>query len=377
MRDKEIQLLGNVKADFDDKWNTFYQYYPIIRNTTYFKALVAALEKQYQMRSVNKEEFRRVSDLLGRDYATKGFMQKIMDLNRIESILTFRQASLEEVRKTYGDNKIYVVPTVSDLTVKDASSLNSFSRIMEIQVASVDDIISGLEKLFSEYNRLGIRNIKFGSAYNRRLNYKARSREEAETAFSGLINPRPDNTGGLSDRFLTANQIVVDDYLTCYMVSLAEKYSMNVIFHMGLAAWNYNRVENSHASDLEWLIRKFPGVKIVLLHAGYPFFEEGILLAKYYPNVYLNMTWDHIIERDKSIEAMKSYIEMLPLNKIHAFGGDYIYPQQIYGNMLFTRENIYTALSDLIRRGRLSENDAKKIAYDWLYANPREFYFRK
>jgi predicted TIM-barrel fold metal-dependent hydrolase len=377
MTDKEIQLLGNVKADFDEKWNTFYQYYPIIRNTTYFKALVAALEKQYQMKSVSKEEFRRVSDRLRLDYATKGFMQKIMELNRIESILTFRQAALAEVRKTYGDNKISVVPTVSDLTLKDSSSLKSFSRIMEMPVTTLDDILNGIEKLFREYNSLGIRNIKFGSAYNRRLNYISRSRKEAEAAFYTLIKPQTENPERFTGRFLTDNQIVLDDYLTCYMVSLAEQYNMNVIFHIGLAAWNYNRVGNSHASDLEWLIGRFPKVNIVLLHAGYPFFEEGILLAKYYPNVYLNMTWDHIIERDKSVEAMKSYIEMLPLNKIHAFGGDYIYPQQIYGNMLFTRENIYIALSDLIRRGRLSEDEAKKIAYDWLYANPKEFYYRK
>lgn len=65
---------------------------------------------------------------------------------------------------------------------------------------------------------------------------------------------------------------------------------------------------------------------------------------------------------------------MLPTNKIHAFGGDYFPPQQIYGNLLFTQENIYKAFTEMIQSGMLTEEDAKKIAYDWFYANPKKFY---
>ena len=91
-------------------------------------------------------------------------------------------------------------------------------------------------------------------------------------------------------------------------------------------------------------------MNFVIPHAGYPFFEEVILLVKYYPNAYLNMTWDHIIEREMSINLMKSYIEMFPANKIHAFGGDYFYPQKIAGHLIFAKENIYFAFDDLIKR---------------------------
>jgi hypothetical protein len=65
---------------------------------------------------------------------------------------------------------------------------------------------------------------------------------------------------------------------------------------------------------------------------------------------------------------------MLPLNKIHAFGGDYMYPQQIYGNMIFTKENLYLALNEMIKKGRVTQEDAKSIAYKWLYTNPKSFY---
>jgi hypothetical protein len=88
------------------------------------------------------------------------------------------------------------------------------------------------------------------------------------------------------------------------------------------------------------------------------------------------MTWDHIIERGISIDIMKRYIEMLPTSKIHLFGGDYLYPQQIYGSLIFTKENLYITLSELIKKGLMSEEQAKKIAIDWLYNNPKTFYYR-
>jgi hypothetical protein len=45
--------------------------------------------------------------------------------------------------------------------------------------------------------------------------------------------------------------------------------------------------------------------------------------------------------------------------------------------MLFTKENIYLAFSELITKGKLTKTDAKKIARDWLYENPKVFYYRK
>ena len=375
----EMALMKNGQAAFKERWAVFNKYYPYIQNSTYISALQTSLAEQYKFKNYGLDECQRVSELLKKDFVSKGFMQKFMDKNKIESILTFRAPSSEEVRRNYGDNKISLVPTVNHICVKDFKSLKEISKITETPIHNLDDILAGIDKLFKEYAAAGIKNIKFGSAYNREINYRGRTREEADASFTKIMAtpffmdsvPNKDFLFHLSDY-----HIPLDDYLGVYMIRQAEKYNMNVIFHVGIFAWNYNSVKNNHASSLEWLIKTFPKVNFVILHAGYPFFDEAILLSKYYPNVYINMTWDHIIERGKSIEVMKSYIEMLPTNKIHLFGGDYIYPQQIYGNVIFTKENLYFAFSELIKKGTLSEDQAKKVAYDWLYANPKAFYYR-
>ena len=376
MTSDELSLMSNKEANFKDKWDTFYKYYPLIKHTTYFLALRSALEDQYQMKSVSIEEFQRISNLLTQDFAEKGFMQKYMDQNKIESMLTFGNCSLAEVRSFIGENKITIVPTVSLIQVLDTSSLIKISRIMEMDIWNFDDIIKGIDHLFYVYDSIGIKNLKFGSGYYRELNYRNRTHEEAEAAFARIMKSVPGSTSVLPNT-LSPDQTILDDYIAVHIFSLASKYKMNVIFHCGIAAWNRNYVKYTHASGMEWLFTTFPEVNFVILHAGYPFFDEAVLLARYYPNVYLNMTWDHIIDREKSINIIKTYIEMLPTNKIHAFGGDYFYPQQIAGHLKFAKENIYIAFNDMIRKGIMNLEDAKKVIYDWFYANPKAFYFKK
>ncbi len=375
----EMALMKNGQATFKSRWEVFNKYYPVVKNTTYVLALQRALNEQYQLKDFGLAECERMTELFKKDFATKGFMQKFMDKNNIESMLTFRSCSLEEARRTYGDNKISLVPTVNELTVLDASSLEKIAVMTEMSIKNIDDLLAGIDKMFKTYAEHGIKNIKFNSAYNREINYIQRTREEGEESFKKVMATPFDYSNIVPNKYyvyaLKEYHIPLDDYLAVYMIEQANKYHMNVIFHVGPFAWNYNSVTTSHSSSLEWVIKNFPNTNFVILHAGYPFFDEATLLAKYYPNVYINMTWDHIIEREKAIDVMKTYIEMLPTSKIHAFGGDYLFPQQIYGNVIFTKENMYFAFSDLIKKGVMTENDAKRIANDWLYVNPKAFYY--
>jgi len=91
---------------------------------------------------------------------------------------------------------------------------------------------------------------------------------------------------------------------------------------------------------------------------------------------YIGREKNHLGTKIDVFRMMKSYIEMLPTNKIHAFGGDYIYPQQEAGHIKFAKDNIYLAFNDMINEGTMTLEGAKEVFYDWLYANPKSFYFK-
>jgi len=80
-----------------------------------------------------------------------------------------------------------------------------------------DDIIKGIDHLLSEYDTLGIKNLKFGSGYYRELNYRNRTKEEAQAAFNRIMNLRPDLHE--SSKLFDTDQIILDDYGAIHIIS--------------------------------------------------------------------------------------------------------------------------------------------------------------
>jgi len=71
------------------------------------------------------------------------------------------------------------------------------------------------------------------------------------------------------------------------------------------------------------------------------------------------------------IEAM----DMVPLNKIFAFGGDYLRViEKIYGHLQIAKENISIILGDRVEKGLLDIQTAEKIMQMWFYESPVKFY---
>ena len=75
------------------------------------------------------------------------------------------------------------------------------------------------------------------------------------------------------------------------------------------------------------------------------------------------------------VNAMKEAIDMVPLNKIFAFGGDYIsFIEKVYGHLHMARENIALVLGDRVDRNLMDLDEAKQTLRAWFYDNPKAFY---
>jgi hypothetical protein len=72
---------------------------------------------------------------------------------------------------------------------------------------------------------------------------------------------------------------------------------------------------------------------------------------------------------------MDELIDMVPINKIIAFGGDYGKPvEKVYGHLVMAREDISSVLANRVNEGSFTENEAIEIARMWFYDNPKELY---
>lgn len=75
---------------------------------------------------------------------------------------------------------------------------------------------------------------------------------------------------------------------------LAEKYNIPVGIHIGSAGPDHGcpnfREELGNPRLMEKLLKKLPGLRVWIMHAGAPYHEEAIKIMKKFPNVYADLS---------------------------------------------------------------------------------------
>jgi hypothetical protein len=65
----------------------------------------------------------------------------------------------------------------------------------------------------------------------------------------------------------------------------------------------------------------------------------------------------------------------VPHGKIHGYGSDYKGNiERAWANAEITRENVAIALSDMVEMQYLDLDEAKEVAYAWLFGNANKFF---
>lgn len=92
-------------------------------------------------------------------------------------------------------------------------------------------------------------------------------------------------------------------------------------------------------------------------------------------NVWLNLCWTHIISQRFATDGLDEAIDLIPMNKLLAFGGDYGVPvEKVYGHLTMAREDIARVLAGRIASKQMTEEQALTLARMWLWDNPKELY---
>ncbi len=161
------------------------------------------------------------------------------------------------------------------------------------------------------------------------------------------------------------------DYLMEQVLEMAAELDLVVAVHTGM--WGDFRT-----LDPKHMIRIFgahPRTRFDMYHMGMPWVREAGVIGKNFPNVWLNLCWCHIISPEMTCSALNEWMDLIPVNKIIGFGGDYGKPvEKVYGHLMMAREDIARVLATRIERGLLGTDEALEIARKWFYENPKELY---
>lgn len=163
----------------------------------------------------------------------------------------------------------------------------------------------------------------------------------------------------------------VRDLLFDKYLDVAAEANVPVAVHTGY--WgDFRKLDPKHM--LSFAMRR-QDVRFDMFHLGMPMIRDAIMIGKILPNVTLNLTWCPIISQAQTIRALDEIIDLVPVNKVIAFGGDYrVAVQKVYGHLVMAREAMAAALARRVAAGDFDLVEALRIAKMWFYDNPTRIY---
>ncbi len=239
--------------------------------------------------------------------------------------------------------------------------IDLFQEEIGIEVVDLASLRRAMETIFEQFASTAIA-VKAQHAYNRTLQWRERSDAEAAMALANVLR-EPETPG-------TADLLCLGDWCWARGVELAGEYDLPFKLHTGYYAhyghMQTNYIQPGHLSDL--LIR-YPDTRFVLMHAGYPYSNELVALAKHFPNVYADLCWAWSIDPYAASDFLRRCIHAVPANKIFAFGGDTWWPGTAVGFAAQARLWLTRALQAEIDDGFLSEDEAIALANRFMREN--------
>ena len=355
--------LFNQRRSPSEKWEIIEPFWENSFNTTYNRIAILAAQKLYNVEDINRKTIDTLSRRISRAYYQTDWVNHVLkNLCRIDYIIQDGKTVISGV-----DNILYVKRFTDWLVVRSKSSVDSIAKYQGRPITTLEDFVASIEGEFKDAMNSGIVAVKVNLAYYRTLKIDNPGIEDARKIFRSLRNGE--------DRMLThAEAKPLQDYMFHVLMKLAQEYKMPVVIHAGIHSGNGNYIANANPTLLTDIFIKYPKIKFALFHGGYPWGGEVSVLAKNFPNVYIDLNWIYAISPSFSERYLHEWLETIPVSKIMAFGGDFRCAENIYGQLLIARHIIATVLIKKVSDGYFSEQEAITVAKMMLYDNAKRFY---
>ena len=230
-----------------------------------------------------------------------------------------------------------------------------------------------LERVVERGVQHGAVGLKVALAYIRPLYFPHPSRVEAERALEQLLTfTKASWMPGQAHTIASAAPLI--NYALHLLLEIAEGRGLPVSFHTGIQASGRNRNEWTRPSLLVNLIAEYRRLRFDLFHGGWPHTGEWLELGKSWPNVWLNFCWMHGISSVNTRRLLSEALEVIPVNKIFAFGGDCTRPEIAWGHADMAREAVARVLAGKVGDEWWSTEDALEVARLILRDNVLRFY---
>ncbi len=359
-----LKMVFNNNFSIKDRWEMVKPFWYATRATGYGRVPLIAAKDLYGISDINDDTYLELSKRIQDSMKPGWYKHVLKDKAGID-------VSIMDVGQVQQDKDFYVHVERFDgfVNVFSASETFRLGQAQDIDVKSIDDFVLALEKDFQSGLEREMVGVKSGLAYQRIIQYDNVSKEKAEEVFQ-IIMSRDESQAKLDFESVKPLQ----DYMMHRVLDLVDKHDLPFQIHTGLLAGNRNIITDSKPIHLNNLFHEYPDVKFCIFHSSYPYGGELSVLAKGFPNVFIDMCWTQVISPYYSERYLHEWLETVPANKIMAFGGDYGYIEGTYAHSVMARRVVAKVLIEKVANGYITETEAIDIANRILRENAMEIF---
>ncbi len=332
------------------RWATFKPYFEQIRWGSYARAAILAARKFYDVDDINDQTYEMLSERIARAN-TPGIYQRVLgDTCHIRAALT--QCSSTDL-----DCPILIPLMPIFFDTASWGALSGELCVAGGEANTFDAYLDALEAYIIRTKAEGSVGLKMFSHP-----YSPLDRAAAESVFNALRDD-PDM------HLTTPNPL--NDYLVDRAIAIGTEHDLVIAVHTGY--WgDFRELDPLHMIPI---LQRYPDTKFDIYHLGYPWVRETLMLGKGFPNVWLNFCWTHIISQRFAVAGLDEAIDLVPMNKILIFGGDYsLAVEKVYGHLVMAREDVAEVMARRLRAGLMTESQATDVIRQWFWDNPKELY---
>ncbi len=344
------------------KWEMVEPYWKVARYTGYGRALDASVRALYGIEGISRSTIEELNQAFLKSLEPGHFRRVLKEKSKIEVSLLDRL--LEEKQKC--DHSFFRCVHRMDPFIypRTGIDIKEVEKTSGIRICSFQNWLDACEVTLDKALKSGAVALKSGLAYCRTLKYERVRRDDAEEGFNQIFKTKHI----VGQVFIVGKKF--QDYMMHFILGLANKKNLIFQFHTGIQEGSGNIIRNSDPSLMTNLFLEYPDVNFDIFHISYPFQQVLSVLAKNFPNVYIDMCWAHVISPTASINALAEWIDSVPVNKISAFGGDYCFIDGVYGHQYLARINVSKSLARKVEEGVFDIAEAKRISEMLFYKNP-------
>lgn len=339
----------------DYRWSLLRPFLPQIRYGSYARAGFIAARELYGFDDINDDTYQALSTAMQERNVPGVYRWILREKCKI-------RVSLTQAGRDSGDRELLreVLRVLHVHMVHDWEQVQANAREFGATgVNTLDDYVTAFEAyVFRQKRDLGLVGLKICS-----LPFPESDRAAALAGWESLRSG-----GSLAQETVHP----LHSWLLDRMLEIAARQDLTVATHSGL--WgDFRRLEAGHMIPF---FMRHKNTRFDLYHLSFPQMHEAVVIGKNFPNVWLNLAWTHIMSPTLTQEGLRLILDMVPVNKVSAFGGDYLSRavDKVMGHLRIAQEDVAAVLAERREAGLMSEKQALEVARKWFWDNPVEAY---